>query len=143
MTKKEYLAQARGLDMLIKSKLEQIELLKSLAEKCTITLTGMPGNPNRSASIVADTVAKIVDLQIDIIQDIDNLVDMNREIIRSIKTLYNTELQTLLELRYLGFKTWEEIAVELKYNIRQVYRLHDEALANLTINEKYLMKCHS
>ena len=133
MTSKEFLAQARGLDRLISGKLEQIESLRDLAEKCTATLTGMPGNSDRSVSTVADTVAKIVDLQIEILHDIDDLVALNREIIRSIKTLGNTELQSLMELRYLGFKTWEEIAVELKYNIRHIYRLHDEALENLVI----------
>lgn len=133
MTNKEFLAQARGLDRLISGKLDQIESLRDLAEKCTATLTGMPGNSDRSVSTVADTVAKIVDLQIEILHDIDDLVALNREIIRSIKTLGNTELQSLMELRYLGFKTWEEIAVELKYNIRHIYRLHDEALENLVI----------
>lgn len=133
MTSKEFLAQARGLDRLISGKLDQIESLRDLAEKCTATLTGMPGNSDRSVSTVADTVAKIVDLQIEILHDIDDLVALNREIIRSIKTLGNTELQSLMELRYLGFKTWEEIAVELKYNIRHIYRLHDEALENLVI----------
>lgn len=133
MTKKEFLAQARGLDRLISGKLDQIESLRDLAEKCTATLTGMPGNSDRSVSTVADTVAKIVDLQIEILHDIDDLVALNREIIRCIKTLGNTELQSLMEQRYLGFKTWEEIAVELKYNIRHIYRLHDEALENLVI----------
>lgn len=133
MTSKEFLAQARGLDRLISGKLDQIESLRDLAEKCTATLTGMPGNSDRSVSTVADTVAKIVDLQIEILHDIDDLVALNREIIRCIKTLGNTELQSLMEQRYLGFKTWEEIAVELKYNIRHIYRLHDEALENLVI----------
>ena len=133
MTSKEFLAQARGLDRLISGKLEQIESLRDLAEKCTATLTGMPGNSDRSVSTVADTVAKMVDLQIEILHDIDDLVALNREIIRCLKTLGNTELQSLMEQRYLGFKTWEEIAVELKYNIRHIYRLHDEALENLVI----------
>jgi len=38
------------------------------------------------------------------------------------------ELQTLLELRYLCFKTWEQIAVELHFDLRWVYRLHGRAL---------------
>lgn len=133
MTKRDYLIQARGLDRLIRSKLEQIDSLRDLAEKCTSTLTGMPGNSDRSVSTVADTVAKIVDLQVEILHDIDELVGIKRDIIRCVRTIGNTELQTLLELRYLCFKTWEEIAVELKYNIRHIYRLHDEALDKLAI----------
>jgi len=45
----------------------------------------------------------------------------------------NTEHQTLLELRYLCFKTWEQIAVDMGYNVRHVYRLHDEAIENITV----------
>lgn len=133
MTKKEYLVQARGLDRLISSKLEQVDSLRDLAEKCTSTLTGMPGNPSRSLSTVADTVAKIVDLQMEIMHDINDLVDMKRDIIRCVNNIGNAEFQTLLELRYLCFKTWEEIAVEMKYNIRHIYRLHDDALNTLVI----------
>ena len=133
MTNRDYLIQARGLDRLIRSKLEQIDSLRDLADKCSSTLTGMPGNSDRSVSTVADTVAKIVDLQVEILHDIDELVGIKRDIIRCVKAIGNTELQTLLELRYLCFKTWEEIAVELKYNIRHIYRLHDEALDKLAI----------
>ena len=76
MTSKEYLGQAYRLDQRIHSKLEQVASLNELATKCTSTLTGMPHNPNGSTSTMADTVAKIVDLQTEINCDIDHLVDL-------------------------------------------------------------------
>lgn len=133
MTVKEYLSQAYRLDQRINSKLEQIMSLNELATKCTSTLTGMPLNPSRSTSTMADAVAKIVDLQAEINRDIDRLVDLKRDMVRAIKAVNNTECQTLLELRYLCFKTWEQIAVDMNYNVRHVYRLHDEAVDKLTI----------
>ena len=132
MTVKAYLGQAYRLDQRINSKLEQIASLNELATKCTYTLTGMPRNPNRSTSTMADAVAKIIDLQAEINRDINRLVDLKREMVRLIKTVDNTEHQTLLELRYLCFKTWEQIAVDMGYNVRHVYRLHDEAIESIT-----------
>ena len=79
---------------------------------------------------MADSVAKIVDLQVEIKQDIDELVDLKRDITQCIKTIGNTELQTLLELRYLCLKIWEQIAAVMDYKIRHIYRLHNDAVEN-------------
>ncbi len=133
MTVKEYLGQAYRLDQRINSKLEQVDSLNELATKATSTLTGMPKNPNKSKSIVADTVVKIIDLQTEINNDIDRLVDLKREIVAMIKSVSNTEHQTLLELRYLCFKSWEQIAVDMGYNVRHVYRIHDEAVEKIKL----------
>ena len=133
MTVKEYLGQAYRLDQRINSKLEQVASLNDLANKVTTTLTGMPKNPNRATSMMADAVAKIVDLQAEINNDIDRLVDLKREIVGVIKTVNNTEYQTLLEKRYLCFDTWEQIAVDMGYNVRHVYRIHDDAVGIIQI----------
>lgn len=129
MTAKEYLGQAYRLDQRINSKLEQVASLNELATKCTWALTGMPRNPNRRTSTMAEAVAKIVDLQTEINYDIDRLIDLKREMVKLIKSVDNTECQTLLELRYLCFKTWEQIAVDMGYTIDNVYRIHRKALS--------------
>ena len=128
MTAKDYLSQAYRLDQRINSKLEQVESLNGLATKVSSTLTGMPKNPNRATSTMADSVSKIIDLQAEINSDIDRLVDLEREMVKLIKAVNNMEYQTLLELRYLCFYTWEQIAVDMGYNVRHVYRIHDEAV---------------
>jgi DNA-directed RNA polymerase specialized sigma subunit len=82
---------------------------------------------------MADAVGKIVSLQDEINRDIDHLVDLKRDMVSAIKAVGNTEYQTLLELRYLCFKTWEQIAVAMGYNVRHVYRLHVEAVENIVV----------
>ena len=77
MTALDFLSQAYRLDLRIDSKLEQINSLNELATKCTATISGMPRSPNKSISSMADTVAKIVDLQIEIDCDILQLIDIN------------------------------------------------------------------
>ena len=134
MTAKDYLGQAYRLDQRINSKLEQVASLNDLATKATSTLTGMPKNPNRATSMMADAIAKIIDLQAEINNDIDRLVDLKREIVGLIKTINNMEYQTLLEKRYLCFETWEQIAVDMGYNVRHVYRIHDEAVAVIRVS---------
>ena len=51
---------------------------------------------------------------------------------RRIKRVENTEYQTILELRYLCFKRWEENAVEMGYSLRRLYELHDCALKEIS-----------
>lgn len=138
MTAREYLSQAHRLDQRIDAKIAQVATLNELATKCTSTLTGMPRNPNRGTSTMADAVAKIVDLQAEINRDIDRLVDLKREMVAVIKAVENIEYQTLLEKRYLCYQTWEQIAVDMGYSVRQLYRLHDEALENVAIPQS----CH-
>ena len=133
MRAKEYLGQAYRLDQRINSKLEQIASLDELAMKCNLRLTGQPRNPDRGISNMAEAVCKIIDLQTEINYDIQKLVDLKREMVRVIKAVDNTEYQTLLELRYLCFKTWEQIAVDLGYNVRHVYRMHDEAVESIKV----------
>lgn len=128
MTAKAYLSQSLRLNQRINSKLEQIQSLRELATKCTPFLTGMPKAPNQDGSLMADTVLKIIDLEEELQKDIDRLVDLKKEIMAVVKAVDNMECQTLLEQRYLCFKSWEQIAVDMGYNVRHVYRLHDEAL---------------
>lgn len=128
MTAVEYLSQAYRLDQRIDAKIAQVASLNDLATKCSATLTGMPRNPNRGDSSMADAVCKIIDLQEEINHDIDQLVDLKREIIAVIKSVENTEYQTILEKRYLCFHTWEQIAVDMHYSGKWVQKLHTRAL---------------
>lgn len=129
MTAKEYLGQAYRLDQRIDAKIAQVSSLNDLATKCTATLNGMPRNPNRGGSSMADAVVKIISLQNEINEDIDKLVDLKREMVTLIKRVNDTEYQTLLEKRYLCFMTWEQIAVDMNYSIHHLYKIHNAALA--------------
>ncbi len=131
MTAKEYLSQAKYLDMRINSKLEQIESLRLLATKATSVLTGMPHSPRKTDSAMADTVAKIIDLQNEINRDIDNLVELKQEITKAIKSISDMECQMILEKRYLCFFSWEQISVDLSYSIQHTFRIHEKALKEI------------
>lgn len=131
MTAKEYLGQARYLDNRINSKIQQVASLNDLATKCTATITGMPHSPNHSTSSMEDAITKIIDLQGEICKDMNLLVETKAEIVALIKQVEDKNYQTLLEERYLCFLPWEQIAVDMDYDIRWVYRLHGKALASV------------
>lgn len=133
MTAKEYLSQAFYLEHRIDSKAEQIESLNLLATKCTATLTGMPHNPNRGQSTMADAVCKIVDLQVLLNNDISELVALLHQIRDVIESIEDNEYKTVLEKRYLCHKKWEEIAVLMGYDLRYLYKLHNRALEAVKI----------
>ncbi len=86
-------------------------------------------------SRLEDTVVKIIDLQEEINRDIDRLVDLKRDIVRAIKKVKKPEYQILLELRYLCFKTWEEIAVKMNCSIDNVFKMRNKALKIFEIPE--------
>ena len=131
MTAKEYLTQAYRIDQRINSKLEQVSSLRDLSTKATSTFSDVPPSGTRNVHRMEDVICKIVMLENEINAEIDHLVDLKREIREVISRVKNLECQTLLELRYLCFKTWEQIAVEMNYSIQHIYRLRDKALTQI------------
>lgn len=141
MTTKEYLAQTYRIDQRINSKLEQIVSLRELATKATSTLSDTPPSGSRNVHSMEGIIVKMMELENEINADIDVLVDLKKEIMSIIKKINNPEQQTLLELRYLCFKTWEQIAVDMGYSIQNAYKVHDRALENIIVqNDKILIK---
>ena len=138
MTAKEYLNQAYWLDRRIESKLEQLSALKEMATRTPVAMTSDVVNRTQNMSRMQEVINKIIDMQNEINEDIDRLVDLKRDIMHIIKAENNTEYQTLLELRYLCFKSWDSIAKQMGYSIRHIYRLHDEAVEQMEIPET----CH-
>ena len=140
MTAKEYLSQAYRLDQRIDAKIEQVMSLRNLAAKATSTLSDAVPSGTRNVHRMEDIIIKIIDFENEINADIDRLVALKREIVSTIKSVPNLEYQILLELRYLCFKPWEQIAVEMGYGIDNVFRLHQKALKDLEVGEKCTVK---
>jgi hypothetical protein len=128
LSAKDYLSQAYRIDQRINSKIEQVQSLRDLSEKASATISDMPRSASPNIHRMQDFIAKALDLESEINADLCRLIDTKREIVTVVKCVENRELQTLLELRYLCFKTWEQIAVELHFDLRWVHRLHNRAL---------------
>jgi len=132
---KKFLSQAFGLNQRIESKLKQIEELHDLATKVSVTYSDMPKDPNKGHSRTEDCICKITDLESQLKKDMIKLVELKKNIIGSIKTVESTEQRTVLELRYLSYMPWGEIAIELGYGIDNIYRLHRNGLDKIKLPE--------
>lgn len=129
MNAKEYLSQAVWLDRMIDSKLEQLEMLKSLAMKVTSSFTKEKiSGGNIEKSKMESTMVKVIDLEHEINADIDRLVNLKKDIQDTINKMDDINPQLLLELRYFSGKGWDEIAASMGYDPRTVYRIHGKAL---------------
>ncbi len=133
MTAKEFLEQARFVDRAIDSKLEQVHRLREEATKATSLLADMPSSSSPNLQRMEATIVKIIDLEHEINRDIDWLVDLKKAARRSINALASPEERLILELRYLCYKSWQEISERLGCGESNVYRLHGLALANFTV----------
>jgi len=133
MNAKEYLSQVMYIDQRIDTKLEQVMSLREAATKATATLSDMPRPDSPNVRSMEDTIVKIVDLENEINRDIDRLVDLKAEARRLIGQVKEPDQQLVLELRYLCYKPWSEIMVELGCSEPTVYRLHGEALKKIVL----------
>lgn len=131
-----YLKQAKRLDDIINLKIEQLSDLKLQStaisslhdtEKVKTSL-----NPNQLSGLVA----KMVDLENEINKEIDKLYSVKKDIMHSINLIDNKDYQVLLNLRYLNFLTWEEIAAKMRYSIRWIYKMHKEAIMKIKLCSK-------
>lgn len=134
MTAKEYLSQAYRLDRRIDSKLEQLSALRDTTTKATSVMNDVVVSRSRNMQSLQDTIAKIVDMERELDHDIDQLVDLKRDITRLIKLVNNPQYQLILEMRYLTYKSWREIADQLEVDERYIYKLHGLALKEFEKN---------
>ena len=128
MTAKEYLAQAGRLDHRINAKLDMLAALKDMATRTTSVMSEDIVSHTRNVHSLQDVIAKIIDTQEEINAEIDRLVDLKREVTDVIRQVRDPSCQVVLEYRYLCYRSWEEIAEDMKLNVRSVYRLHGQAL---------------
>ena len=125
---REYLKQAYRLDQQIDSKIEQVASLHTLATKATSTLSDMPSGGSRSVHRMEDIILKIIAMENDINADIDALVDLKEDIRQLLKKVENAEYRCILEQRYVNYRPWEQIAVDMGYSLQHLFRLHNLAL---------------
>ena len=132
MTAKEFLRQVRFVDRMIDSKLRQVERLRDEAGRTTLLLSDMPRGSG-SRNHLEDVITKIVDLENEINRDIDRLVDLKTAARTAINAIQEPEYRLILELRYLCYKTWPEIAETMGYCESNIYRLHGFALNSFVV----------
>ena len=126
MEAKEYLERLMFLDKEISSKIATIQSLKSLAEKCTATLSDMPKSQGMKSK--EDIIIKKIILEQEMDLNVNQLIDHKKEAMKRIEGLNQPIYKILLWERYINGKSWVRIAQNLNYSNMQIHRLHSSAL---------------
>ena len=128
MTAREYLGQAYRLDQRINSKLQQIEQIRSLAQKVSVSYGGETVSHTRNVTSMEDTIIRLMEAEKGIKLQIDELVDLKLRISNLIDQVRNESYRVILEKRYLCFLSWDQIASDMSYSKRWVEIMHSRAL---------------
>lgn len=131
MSAKEFLNKIRTVDIMVECKLEQVKRLREQLTGGAIRCDKEKVQSSIHEDTMANTVAKIIELEKQINADIDLLVDYKTEARELIEQLSNDIEKIILYKRYFDNKTFEQISVECNYGWRHTCRLHGNALNNL------------
>lgn len=135
MTAKQYLRQAYKLNELINSDIQELEQLKALSRSISSpNLSGMPSGSRKKEAPFVNAIMKIVDLEKVIDAEIDRFVDLKKEIRTVISNVEDNSQQLCLKLRYLQFLKWESVAAKMDLSLKQVHRIHNEALQTIELS---------
>lgn len=136
MTAKEYLGQIKRYDVMIQNKLTEVSQLRLLATGISSCNCEERVQTSGSKDRLGETVAKIVDIE----KEIDNIVDeiylKKKTIIKQLEGLENTDYYNILFNRYVAGKELSKIADDMGYSYRQMIRIHGKAL--LEFEKRYL-----
>lgn len=133
MNAKQFLRQAYKLNELIESDKEELENLRSLSESISGDMTQERVQTSASSDKIVNIIAKIVDLENEIHDEIEQLIALKKQIRDVINKLENVNEKLVLKYRYLMFFQWEEICDKMHYSPRQIHRFHDSALENIEV----------
>ena len=97
MKAKKYLGQAYLINMDISSRLEQLEQLRSLAQRVTSAVGDIKVQTTKQKSPVENTIIKIVQAEDELNAAIDKLVEAKENIRKLILKINNSDYRLLLE----------------------------------------------
>lgn len=137
MWAKEYLQQLRRLDTVIDQKIKELDDLRSMSTSVgsiDYSKERVQTSPSGDAPFVK-IVNKMIELDEEINRDIDDFVDRKHKIINEIQSLENTKHIQILFKKYVEYKTFEQISVEMNYTYQYIVLLHGYALKEFS--QKY------
>ena len=128
MTPKEYLQQYRDAVRKAAAAQDHLDELRSMATRITPNYGGEGGGTHQTGDKLGAAVARIMDAESRVSDEIEMLEATEREVIKTINGVQDGTLSKLLYERYINGKTWEQIAVLMNYTYRRVTQLHGKAL---------------
>ncbi len=128
MTAVEFLSQAYLMDQQIRSKKEQLVMLRSMATSFYNPTDQEQVSCTPKTYALEESVIKIVEAENEIKAQVDRLVQTMMEIRNVIAAVQDVKLRLVLEKRYLLFQAWKDIAADMDRSVRWVQQKHVMAL---------------
>lgn len=128
MTGKEHLEQLIEKDNTIRRKRQRLETLRSVAMNLSVEYKDEAVQRTREMHPLEKIMAKIIDLEREIDDDVNSLVDLKAEVWELLDRLTDERYKQLLWLKYAERKTWKEIGIALEYTDRYAKMLQPRAL---------------
>ena len=110
MDVKAYLKQPQVLETRIRNRLIEREQLRALAMKITASMDAVRVRSSGGASRMTDAVEKLVALEAEIDELVQQLVEARRQVVDSLEALDNPTEYDVLHMRYVQGKSLQEIA---------------------------------
>lgn len=131
MTAKEYLRGYYDLTKQIEILDGEIADLTAEIENTGGNLDGMPKG-SEIADKTGSLASRIADITTEVMDMRTKAINKRHEILQNICQMKRGEYKMLLHQRYVQFKRFEEIAVEMNYSYNRVRHMHGEALVEFT-----------
>lgn len=128
---KKYLKQAYKLDQRLKRERRNLEKLQSSAEYRSPNFEG--GGGSGGGDRMSESVSRIMEKEKRVRELTDIYTRKYIEIENTIHSVGDDVLEEVLELRYLHYMLWEDIAEKMHRDLRWIYRLHGKALAKIKL----------
>lgn len=128
MTTKQYLNQIDRANKTINNKLSEVYQLKQIVCSISVSVSDDRVQSSGSKDKLGDAVSKIIDLENEINTIIDGFMDKKQKIVNQIENIEDNMQYQVLFSRYIEGKTFESIAEETNYSVRQILRIHGNAL---------------
>lgn len=77
-----------------------------------------------------EIITKYLDLERELKKDIAAVLEKKETVYKKLQVLDGLE-KDIMQLRYIGGLSWDEIADKINVSSRHVYRIHDKALEKL------------
>jgi hypothetical protein len=128
MNADEFLKQIERADKVISNKLYEVQRLRVLAVSTTVPTDREVVQTSGVSDKVGNIVAKIIDLENEINELIDEYVDLQRLCISIIESVKNPVQYTVLHKHYVQYKSFAEIAEEEHYSYDGIMKVKRKAL---------------
>jgi RNase H-fold protein (predicted Holliday junction resolvase) len=128
---KEFLKQPERLDLRIKNKLIEKQQWKEIALGITANMDGERVQSTGAKSKMAEAVIKCVDMEAEIDSLVDELIDTKKEVIQTIERLDSPTEYNVLHMRYIQYKSLQEIADHYHRDYGWATTTHGRALKSV------------